>query len=426
MIQSKPFRLGVRFLLVLVAFGRALGAEAVSWVDVAPLPEPRWFLKAAVGSDGGVYAFGGWIDRKGGRTKEKGIGKDALLGYGPLANVWRPGPPVDYFRHPTLVCATTSFRGKRISETCEARQIGKRELSLEGPIGTADGRGLVYWFSKAGPVFFDPARQQWDQPPGPLWNQDENRFTQGVVPHLEHINAATATGPDGKVYIIGGAGNALGERDLEKQLVLLDSLEVYDPIANTYAIKAPMHRGRQIFAAEFGPDGKLYVFGGYGTVPSVRDRAGESPEERERRRNEMIRLGRRALDSVEVYDPATDTWTARRKLPRPVQDGEAARCPDGRLYLVGGEPALHDARAVDDVWIYDTSKDTWKKGPSLRTARHGHGLVCTPDGKLYAIGGTNAYTVPTFGSLLGGEGKGKGGPLASVEMLDTRALAGDR
>jgi N-acetylneuraminic acid mutarotase len=87
---------------------------------------------------------------------------------------------------------------------------------------------------------------------------------------------------------------------------------------------------------------------------------------------------------------------------------------------------LKDARAVDDVYIYDTSRDEWKRGPSLRTARHGHGLVCTADGKLYAIGGTNAYTVATFGSLLGGEGEDKGGPLASVEVLDTRLLTGTR
>jgi N-acetylneuraminic acid mutarotase len=105
--------------------------------------------------------------------------------------------------------------------------------------------------------------------------------------------------------------------------------------------------------------------------------------------------------------------------------GEAVRCPDGRIYLVGGERAPDGATTVADTWIYDTAKDSWKKGPSLKTRRHGHGLACTPDGKLYAIGGTNVYTVPTFGSLLGGEGRDKGGPLASVEVLDTTKLDHD-
>jgi N-acetylneuraminic acid mutarotase len=401
-------------------------ACGISWVEIASLPEPRWFLKAAAGDDGRVYAFGGWIDRKGKFTKTKGFGPDALLAYDPSTQEWVAGPPAPFFRFPRLSRRTIEIGDKK-EYRWEPVDPGAFEPQLEGPIAAADRHRRIFWFSKAGPIFYDIARNAWDQPPGPVWKgSPEFRFVSGAVPHLEHINAATATGPDGKIYIVGGAGNALGEPDLEKQLVLLDSLEVYDPIANTYAMKAPMHRGRQIFAAEFGPDGKLYVFGGYGTVPSVRDRAGESPEERERRRNEMIRLGRRALDSVEAYDPATDTWTARRKLPRPVQSGEAARCPDGRIYLVGGEPALKDARAVDDVYIYDTSRDEWKRGPSLRTARHGHGLVCTADGKLYAIGGTNAYTVATFGSLLGGEGEDKGGPLASVEVLDTRLLTGTR
>jgi N-acetylneuraminic acid mutarotase len=244
----------------------------------------------------------------------------------------------------------------------------------------------------------------------------------GSAPHEERINAEAATGPDGKIYLVGGAGNVLGERDNDKQLLLLNSLEVYDPVANSYTMKAPMKQGRQIFAAEFGPDGKLYAFGGYGTVPTVKSRPGDSPEDLDRRTAEMIKLGRRALDSVEAYDPATDTWTEKHKLPRPSMSGEAARCPDGRIYLVGGEPALHDARAVDDVWIYDTSKDAWKEGPHLRTPRHGHGLVCTPDGKLYAIGGTNGYAVATWGSLIGGETEQRGGPLASVEMLDTAKL----
>jgi N-acetylneuraminic acid mutarotase len=338
------------------------------------------------------------------------------------------GPPAPFFRSPTLSRRTIGEGPQKHYEWKPTKQLGSYEPQLEGPVATADLRGRIYWFSKAGPIFYDTARGVWDQPPGPVWRgSPDQRFAPGSsVPHEERINAAAVTGPDGKIYLIGGAGNVLGERDLEKQLVLLDSLEVYDPVANTYTLKAPMRRGRQIFAAEFGPDGKLYAFGGYGTVPSVRSRRGESPEEFERRGAEMDRLSRRALDSVEAYDPTTDAWTEKRKLPRPSMSGEAARCPDGRIYLVGGEPALNDARAVDDVWIYDTSKDKWTKGPSLRTARHGHGLVCTPDGKLYAIGGTNAYTVATFGSLLGGEGKDEGGPLASVEVLDTRALAGDR
>jgi len=338
--------------------------------------------------------------------------------YEPSQAKWVAGPPAPLFRFQSL-------RPKKAgsSEWVPTRRPGGHEPHVEGPVGALGQHSRVYWFSKLGPVYFDPARDVWGQPPRPF--RKASQFISGTVPHEERINAEAATGPDGKIYLLGGAGHALGERDHDKRLVLLNSLEVYDPVANTYTMKAPMKQGRQIFAAEFGPDGKLYAFGGYGTVPRVRDREGESPEDRERRTAEMIRLGRRALESVEAYDPATDTWTERRKLPRPSMSGEAARCPDGRIYLVGGEPALKDARAVDDVWIYDARKDSWTKGPSLRTARHGHGLACTPDGKLYAIGGTNQVTVPTLGSLLGGEGKDEGGPLASVEMLDTTKLAKD-
>jgi N-acetylneuraminic acid mutarotase len=287
--------------------------------------------------------------------------------------------------------------------------------------------GRIFWFSKAGPIFYDIARSTWEQPPGPLWQgADGVGFVSGAVPHVERINAAAATAPDGKIYLLGGAGHALLEQDRDKRLVLLSSLEVYDAVANTYTMKAPMRQGRQIFAAEFGPDGKLYAFGGYGTVPSVRSRDGETQEQFDRRRAERDRLSRSALDSVEAYDPATNTWSDRRRMPKPVMSGDAVRCPDGRIYLVGGERAPDGETTFPDTWIYDAWKDAWTKGPSLRTARHGHGLACTADGKLYAIGGTNHFTVPTLGSLLGGEGRDEGGPLASVEVLDTTKLANDR
>jgi hypothetical protein len=65
--------------------------------------------------------------------------------------------------------------------------------------------------------------------------------------------------------------------------------------------------------------------------------------------------------------------------------------------------------------------DRWSEAPPLRTARQGHGLVFTPDGKLCAIGGTNVHTISTAGSALSGEPDSKGSPLASVEVLDTNA-----
>jgi hypothetical protein len=63
------------------------------------------------------------------------------------------------------------------------------------------------------------------------------------------------------------------------------------------------------------------------------------------------------------------------------------------------------------VFIYDPRTDTWERGPSLNQGRYHHAVAAAPDGKIYAIGGTS------------GTRSGEGGPLASVEVLNTAARA---
>ena len=135
----------------------------------------------------------------------------------------------------------------------------------------------------------------------------------------------------------------------------------------------------------------------------------------------------RAAEGLAVLDrePYSNLTTFRR-------DGSAVATPvwqavaDGRIYVVGGAPSFMHPKPMDVVEIYDPESNTWETGPPLVYPRRSHAVVATPDGKLYAIGGTNQFSVPTLGSLLGGEGKDEGGPLASVEVLDTTKLAKDR
>ena len=84
------------------------------------------------------------------------------------------------------------------------------------------------------------------------------------------------TGPDGKIYVVGGYGSKAvpppkapdtSDRPLvQRERGLLGTVEVYDPVTNTWTEKAPLHQARQMHAAAFGLDGKLYVFGGYGDI----------------------------------------------------------------------------------------------------------------------------------------------------------------
>jgi hypothetical protein len=103
------------------------------------------------------------------------------------------------------------------------------------------------------------------------------------------------------------------------------------------------------------------------------------------------------LDSVEVYDPRSNTWTLGPRLPAPVSSLRAAPF-GGQLWLVGGARHYDEVR---DVWMMASDGLSWASGPPLQVARLGHGLA-SHGSRLYAAGG-----------LVGGEAS------SAVEALDT-------
>jgi N-acetylneuraminic acid mutarotase len=170
-----------------------------------------------------------------------------------------------------------------------------------------------------------------------------------------------------------------------------------------------MRRARQLHAAAVGRDGKLYIFGGYGHRGKVTMRDGETDAQYEERVREGQTLSRQALDSVEAYDPKSNSWEPRAPMPEGRHAMGAALGADGRIYVVGGAVSYSRPRGTDTVFVYDPAKDQWEKGPSLIRARFHHAVAEGRDGKIYAIGGhATTFTVNA--------------PTATVEMLDTAKL----
>jgi hypothetical protein len=162
------------------------------------------------------------------------------------------------------------------------------------------------------------------------------------------------------------------------------------------------------------------VFGGYHGTGRY-DPHPEDPDD-ERKAEEDRQYARHALAGVECYDPAADNWMERAPMPLPRQNMSAALGADGRIYVIGGFESYSGSTPQKDVQIYDPRTDRWVEGPSLNTPRGDHAVVATPDGKIYVIGGTDQIETASIGMLFGGEPNIKGGPLDSVEMLDTANL----
>jgi N-acetylneuraminic acid mutarotase len=88
------------------------------------------------------------------------------------------------------------------------------------------------------------------------------------------------------------------------------------------------------------------------------------------------------LNTVEAYDPATNTWTTKAATPT-ARTALAAGVLGGRLYALGG----YERRIIlNKTRAYTPATNTWIGKPSMPTARYS--LAAVAVGRiLYAIGG---------------------------------------
>ena len=166
-------------------------------------------------------------------------------------------------------------------------------------------------------------------------------------------NYITSEVIDGKIYVIGGQSGKTSTSCTGK-------VEVYDPITDTWETKTPMPTIRYGLASAV-VNGKIYAIGGYGKIPGTNT------------------FG--YLNTVEVYDPATDTWETKSNMPTNRGDLTSAVI-NGKIYVIGG----YFKGAVNTVEAYDPATDTWETKANMLTSRYSlvSGVV---DGKIYAIGG---------------------------------------
>ena len=240
-----------------------------------------------------------------------------------------------------------------------------------------------------------------------VWTKKADMPTARICPSTSVV--------DGKIYAIGGARSIQG--------TYLSTVEVYDPATDTWTRKTDMPTARNGHAAA-AVNGKIYVIGGepspqaslatveeYDPATDTWKRKADIPTKR-------TFLSACALDgkvyafggvtaghpgaewnpsTLEVYDPATDTWATRASMP--IATCVAGACVlNGKMYVMGGVPEglVHDP-AVSTVQEYDPATDTWKRKANLPTARACLS-VSAVGGKVYAIGG-GTYGGATFSTV---------------------------
>lgn len=287
------------------------------------MPSPSWRVKtnmttarsqAAViaGDDGRIYVMGGWAG---------GSVLSTVQAYDPITETWINRAPM-----PVAVRGATVSKG------------------LDGMIYVISG-----WDD-----FGEVAAVQ-------AYNTTSNSWAIKADIPVKAWMAGAATGNDGKICVIGGESYEAG-------LYYSNLTQIYDPITDTWTNGTQMLTGRSELGVVKGPDGSIYAFGGYNGT---------------------------ALSVVEAYNPSTGTWTKKASMPKPKLEFGAVLGPDNKIYIIGGGADYSNnwAPFYDSVEVYDPKTDTWStptwQESYLPTPRKELGAAVGKNGKIYAIGGCN-------------------------------------
>jgi hypothetical protein len=213
-------------------------------------------------------------------------------------------------------------------------------------MGSAFYCGRIYFFGgveHGGPLpkveYYEPRSNTW----------------QGVASMPQASTGPTATIIGSRIFVGGGTSPGFGD------ISGSDKLQVYDPVNDSWVIKASMPTKRDnVAAAAWG--GKLYVFGG--------------------------RSNSTTHNVVEAYDPETDMWeTSLSQMPTATMRAGAATV-GGKIYVIGGQ---NSSGTLDIVQVYEPMADTWTFDDSMPTARFDiPRTLPVVDGGIYVMGGWGA------------------------------------
>src|SRR2546421_5632097 len=85
------------------------------------------------------------------------------------------------------------------------------------------------------------------------------------------------------------------------------------------------------------------------------------------------------LDSAELFDPTTGTWSAAASMATPRRFHTAAVLKDGRVLVAGGSRG--PGAMLASAEIYDPITNRWAPAPSMKTPRAYAAAIQLTDGR---------------------------------------------
>src|SRR5688500_1317585 len=237
---------------------------------------------------------------------------------------------------------------------------------------------------------YDPATSRWSLGP---------RLPQPI----HHIMVKAVAG---RLYVIGGEidGASTGRPE-----IFVNHVWMHDPAVGGWVQRAPMPTPRSGGGAAV-IDGKIYVAGGRppgGSAFEVYDPATDKWEKlpdlpTQRNHLAMVALNGRIIvaggrfeagamaertAAVEIYDPATRSWTKGAPLPAPL-GGITGAAHAGCMFVFGGEgERTHVLGLTPTTYAYDPRADRWTRLPDLPIGIHGLKGSAVIGGRIFLPGG---------------------------------------
>ncbi|RDI39098.1 Kelch repeat-containing protein [Falsibacillus pallidus] len=231
-------------------------------------------------------------------------------------------------------CQTDSWT--TVSPMLGVREAQAAGLLRNGKVIVSHGFSPSAFTGVATAEFYDPETDTWTA--APTANVPRGSLGGDVL--------------NGLFYTVGGTnGSGAG---------VLATVEVFNPATNTWSLGTPLPTPRSELAV-VTLNGLLHAIAGFNGSVNLADH--------------------------DAFNPATNTWITLTPLPQPLSF-VAAEAFGGKIYVFGGrdpdEPVAPDtflndpgdpAVAVDTVYIYDPATDTWSTGAPMPTARWGGSSV---------------------------------------------------
>jgi len=205
---------------------------------------------------------------------------------------------------------------------------------------------------------------------------------------------------NGNVLVAGGFDGSMAN-------FIFPDAEIYNLHTGAWTPIAPMNTARAAPGAVRLEDGRIMVIGGA---------------------DENFNF----LDSAEIYDPSTGTWSFTGLMNEPrFEDFTAVLLPGRKVLIAGGFGPPFDA--LSSAEIYDEATNTWTPTGSMNVARGEFASVVLHDGRVLAVGGVATDETPIASAeiydprtgiwtLTGSMSTGRN-DLAVVVLQDGRVLA---